>query len=213
LPADAHQCPLSTHCENSAYESCQKERTGNISRNRKRAEPELSNVSEAEAKGSRTPLTIRDGEVDAKSRIAGLQIAIMTLRLMEHWRKHLGTDHLSAAIVLATAAITMEKFTRVDFEPNLRNIRNAVPAAHLSRRNVSSIAAAIGANRETTRRKVSRLVEQGMLLKDANGSIRLSPDYTLSVPTSQMVRRQLETLVQAANNLLKHQILASTTLL
>jgi hypothetical protein len=159
------------------------------------------------------PLTIRDGEVDAKSRIAGLQIAIMTLRLMEHWRKHLGTDHLSAAIVLATAAITMEKFTRVDFEPNLRNIRNAVPAAHLSRRNVSSIAAAIGANRETTRRKVSRLVEQGMLLKDANGSIRLSPDYTLSVPTSQMVRRQLETLVQAANNLLKHQILASTTLL
>ena len=46
----------------------------------------------------------------------------MTLRLLEHWRSHLGVDTASALVVLATASITMEKFTRVDFERELREL-------------------------------------------------------------------------------------------
>jgi predicted transcriptional regulator len=131
----------------------------------------------------------------------------MTLRVMEHWRQHLGLGYEEAMIVLATAAITMEKFTRSEFAPKLENIQRPMPSAQLARCNVSSIAVAVGLNRETARRKVNRLVENGMLLRDRDGSLRLSPEYTLSVPTSEMMQRQLETLVHTANDLVRDGIL------
>lgn len=154
-----------------------------------------------------TLLAICEAEVGLKGRVIGLRMALMTLRVMEHWRQHLGLGYEEAMIVLATAAITMEKFTRSEFEPELENIRKAVPSTQLARCNVSSIAVAVGLNRETARRKVKRLVENGMLLRDGDGSLRLSPDYTLSVPTSEMMKRQLETLVHTTNELVRDGIL------
>ena len=157
------------------------------------------------------PLIIQSGEADSRGRVVGLQMALMTLRLMEHWRKHLGVDYESAMIVLATAAITMEKFTRREFEPGLESFRSAVPADQLARCNVGSIAVAVGLNRETARRKVGRLVLNGMLLKGRDGAIRISPEYTLSVPTSDMMKRQLETLVHTANELMRDGILSTAS--
>lgn len=158
-----------------------------------------------------TTLAICEAEVGLKGRVIGLRMALMTLRVMEHWRQHLGVGYEEAMIVLATAAITMEKFTRSEFEPELENIRNAVPSARLSKCNVSSIAVAVGLNRETARRKVNRLVANGMLLKDRDGSLRLSPEYTRSVPTSDMMKRQLETLVHTANEFVRDGILQATS--
>ena len=152
-------------------------------------------------------LTICGDEALGKTRIVGLRLAMMTLRLMEHWRLHLGADYESSMIVLATAATTMEKFTRSAFEPELHDIRNTVPTEHLAKCNIASIAVAVGLNRETARRKVDRLVDAGILIKGADGSIRLSQDYTLSVPTSEMMQRQLETLVQTANELVRDGVL------
>src|SRR3954447_24556034 len=122
-------------------------------------------------------LKIYETAAQANSRPVGLRFALMTLRLMEHWRSHLDVDHDSAIIVLATAAITMEKFTRASFEPPLRDIRSDMPPAQLTKCNVGSIAAATGLNRETTRRKVNTLVAAGILVRD-DGFIRLSPEYT-----------------------------------
>ena len=156
-------------------------------------------------------MAICEAEVGMKGRVVGLQMALMTLRVMEHWRQHLGVDYEEAMIVLATAAITMEKFTRSEFEPELQNIRNAVPPAQLARCNVASIAVAVGLNRETARRKVKRLVENGMLIKDPDGSLRLSPEYTLSVPTADMMKRQLETLVHTANEFVRDGILQAAS--
>ena len=156
------------------------------------------------------PLAICEGEVETKGRVIGLRMALMTLRVMEHWRQHLSVNYEEAMIVLATAAITMEKFTRSEFQPGLENIRRAVPPAQLARCNVSSIAVAVGLNRETARRKVNRLVENGMLLKDRDGSLHLSPEYTLSVPTSDMMMRQLEALVHTVNELVRDGILQAT---
>ena len=115
-------------------------------------------------------------------------------------------DHDSAIIVLATAAITMEKFTRASFEPPLRDIRSSMPPAQLTKCNVGSIAAATGLNRETTRRKVNTLVAAGILVRD-DGFIRLSPEYTRSVRTSDMLRSLLETLVHSTNELVRDGIL------
>lgn len=131
----------------------------------------------------------------------------MTLRLLEHWRSHLGVDHDTALIVLATAAITMEKFTRLNFDPELRDIRRSMPSELLTRCNVSSIAAATGLNRETARRKVQTMLDTGILVADCRGSIRLSHDFTLDVRTGNMLRSQLQTVIQATNGLLKEGIL------
>ena len=152
-------------------------------------------------------LTIQQAEAIANSRPVGVRMALMTLRLLENWRGHLGLDHDSALIILATAAITMEKFTRLDFEPEHRDIRRTMPAGLLTRCNVSSLAAAAGLNRETTRRKVQALLNGGKLVADDKGSLRLSPDYTREVQTSEMMSSQLLTLVQTANGLLKDNIL------
>jgi hypothetical protein len=132
----------------------------------------------------------------------------MTLRLLEHWRLHLGVDQDSALIILATAAITMEKFTRLNFDPELRDIRSTMPPEILSRCNVSSIASATGLNRETARRKVQSLMDSGILVSDSKGSIRLSPDYTRSVPTREMLRLQLQTVIQATNGFLRDGIVS-----
>jgi hypothetical protein len=156
-------------------------------------------------------LSIRKREAAARSRPAGLRLALMTLRLLENWRSHLGLDHDSALIILATAAITMEKFTRLDFDAGHRDVRNPMPPELLTKCNVSSIAAATGMNRETARRKVQSLLSEGMLVTDDKGSIRLSPDYTRALQTDEMMSSQLQTLVQTANGLLKDDILEGTS--
>lgn len=152
-------------------------------------------------------LEISELEAEAKSRVVGLRIAMLTLRLLENWRYHLSVDSESVVIVLATAAITMEKFTRLGFDEDRRNIRTAMPPEQLTKCNISSIAAAIGSNRETVRRKVNRLLDRGVLLREDGGSLRLSPEYTLSVRTSEMLRSQLEVLAQTGNGLLREEIL------
>jgi hypothetical protein len=134
----------------------------------------------------------------------------MTLRLLEHWRAHLGVDQDSALIVLATAAITMEKFTRLDFAAELKDIRNEMPSEMLTRCNISSIAAATGLNRETTRRKVQGLVTAGVLVAERRGSFRLNQTYTLSVGTNELLRSQLQTVVRATNGLLRDGILQAS---
>jgi hypothetical protein len=166
-------------------------------------------VSFPEGTGNAARLVVQEDQAEANSRGLGLRLALMTLRLLEHWRSHLGVDHDSALIILATAAITMEKFTRLEFDPELKNIRSAMPPELLTRCNISSIAAATGLNRETTRRKVQALANAGILLADKRGSFRLSPDYTLSVGTTEMLRSQLQTVVRATNELLKDGILQS----
>ncbi len=150
-----------------------------------------------------TQLCVARARVESNTRPVGLRFALMTLRLLEHWRSHLDLDADSVLIVLATLAITMEKFTRGDLEAELRDVNTMIPAGNLSRCNVSSIAAATGMNRETTRRKVGCLLEAGILVRDTSGWLRVSPEYTRAVPTDRLIFAQLEMLVHATNELLR----------
>jgi hypothetical protein len=147
-------------------------------------------------------LKIHTLKAEANSRLVGLRFAMMTLRLLEQWRSHLGIDHGSALIVMATLAITMEKFTRAEFGPGQRDIREEMRVGQLTKCNVRSIAAATGFNRETTRRKVRVLLTSGVLLSEG-GLIRVSPDFTRSVRTPEMLRSLLETLAHTTNELLR----------
>ena len=153
-------------------------------------------------------LTIHTPKAEANSRLIGLRFALMTLRLMEHWRAHLNLDHDSALIAMATVAITMEKFTRADLKQEHCDIRAEIPSDQLTKCNVRSIAAATGLNRETTRRKVKALVASGVLLREG-ASLRLSPEYTRSVQTSDLLRSLLETLVHSTNELAREGVLRS----
>ena len=136
-----------------------------------------------------------------------MRIALLTLGLLEDWRSHLGLDLHSVLIVLATAVVTMEKLTRQEFDTPLHDIRCDMPPELLTRCYVSSIAVAAGLNRETARRKVRQLIDDGVLIADARGSIRLSTDYTRKVNTSDMLRRHLLSFVRSANGLLKDDVI------
>jgi hypothetical protein len=154
-----------------------------------------------------TQLCVARAGLESNTRPVGLRFALLTLRSLEHWRLHLDLDTDSVLIVLATLAITMEKFTRGDLKAELRDVRTTIPAGHLSRCNVSSIAAATGMNRETTRRKVGFLVEAGVLVRDTRGWLRVSPEYTRAVPTDRLIYSHLESLVHATNELLRYGVL------
>ena len=158
-------------------------------------------------RGSLAQLRIRSDGLAQNTRKVGLRFALLTLRLMEHWRCHLGLDADSALIVLATLSVTMEKFTRSEIEFGLRDVRTTVPSDRLTRCNVSGIAEATGLNRETARRKVNSLVEAGILLRDANGGLRVSSEYTRKVPTTELLQCHLETLVYASNEFLREKVI------
>ncbi len=94
---------------------------------------------------------------EAKSRIIGIQLALLTLRLRNNWSEWFG-DPDTAAIVLAVVAIKSERLVRSELDTDLETLAMPMPPVALASCNISSIAAATGLNRETTRRKVENLV-------------------------------------------------------
>ena len=71
---------------------------------------------------------------------------------------------------------------------------------------VSSIAAATGLNRETTRRKVDQLVRLGLVVKE-KGAIQLRPGATQQAIATEAVKIQLDELRRAANDFLRMGVL------
>jgi hypothetical protein len=101
-------------------------------------------------------LRLSDATIADESRTAGIRMVLLTLRMMENWREAAG-DYNSAMVLLAIVAVSSEKLTRVDLPSEQRALRDAVGDEVLAPCNVSSIAAATGFNRETTRRHVTAL--------------------------------------------------------
>ena len=137
-----------------------------------------------------------------QSRLAGIQVSLLTLRLVEHLREQVG-DHTSALILLAVIAITSEKLTRSNLEPGFRSVTKPIPIDRLAICNVSSIACAIGLNRETTRRYVLRLVTRGVLERTPAGSIAFAKGYIQREETSGVLQAELEVLSRSVTELLR----------
>lgn len=152
------------------------------------------------------PVLIDSAGAEANSRLTAIRVTVLTARLMELWRR--GTRETDTAMILvAVAAITTERMTRQPLTPEQRRLENEVPAEMIGTCNVSSIAAATGLNRETARRRVKALVDEGMLIRSDKGEIYF-PDGFLQRPEAlQLIRRLLETVVRFVNDQEKDGVL------
>ena len=151
-------------------------------------------------------IVVDETQAAAKSRLAAIRLTMLTLRTMDNWRLHVA-DYDSAMILVAVVAITSERLTRTQLEAELQNLDQALPAEKLGKCNISSIAAGTGLNRETTRRKVNELVKADLLVRSEDGSIGFRPGLLQEPATLDLVRRQLEGIARAANDLVRDGIL------
>jgi hypothetical protein len=147
-------------------------------------------------------LVIDEQQATANSRLAALRLTALTLRWMETWRRNVGEYDL-AMILLAVVAITAGRLVRSELDAPLRNMREPLPEGYLTKCNYSSIAAATGLNRETTRRKVSVLIARGYLVRLEDGSIQFSPGYLQRPQTADLIMTQLESFARVANELIR----------
>ena len=151
-------------------------------------------------------LTIDNDALEANSRLTAIRLALLTSRWMENWREGVG-DNASAMIVLAVIAICGERLTRTELPEALRSVATPLPPGVRAECNISSIAAATGLNRETTRRKVNALVESGDLVRTPEGEICYPNERAQDPATLDFVRRQLEAVVRLANEAARDGVL------
>ena len=147
-------------------------------------------------------LTVDDNAFDRSSRPTAIALSLFSMRCMEHW-KHDVDDYDRAMILVAVVSISAERLLRAEIDPVERQLERPISIERLAKCNISSIAAATGINRETARRKVASLIEQGLLQKARDGSIRFTPGTIQKASTLQLVRRQLDGVVRMANDLIR----------
>jgi hypothetical protein len=146
------------------------------------------------------PVFVDEARASANSRITAIRLTLLTLRCMEKWRLNV-KDYDSAMILVAVVAVTAERLTRAELEEELKSIDRPMPSEQLAACNVSSLAAATGLNRETTRRKVNALVESGFLAKSDQGVIGFAPGHLQKDYIQDLIRSQLDSLVKTINDL------------
>ena len=136
------------------------------------------------------PLRVDEAQFEKNGRLAGIAIALFTMRSMERWRANL-TDYDCVMIMIAVIAISSERLLRTELEPELRRLDAPMDPTRRSKVNVSSIAHATGLNRETTRRKVNDLIRDELLARLDDGSIGFRPGLVQEQRIRDQVRGQL----------------------
>ena len=152
------------------------------------------------------PVAVDEVEAAARSRLTAIRLTMLTLRLMENWRRNV-SDYDSAMVLAAVVAITAERLTRSEIDPELGPLERELPRELLARCNISSIAAATGLNRETARRKVNELIAEGFLVRSPEGVVGFAPGRLQREETLALVRTQLDAVVRLLNELLRDGVL------
>lgn len=145
--------------------------------------------------------------VAAKNRLIGIRLAMLTLRIMENWRR-LFRDNDSAMIALAIAVIMAERLMRSELDSDLESLTVPMPLEALSKCNISSVAAATGLNRETVRRKVNHLMEIGIVVRE-DGGIRLAPGFTQQELAGEVVQRQFDEWRRTTFDFLRFEVVTA----
>ena len=151
-------------------------------------------------------MRIDETAFEENGRLAGIAIAAYTMRAMERWRAHL-TDYDCVMIMIAVMAISAERLLRAELPPELRRLETPFDPARLSKVNISSIAHATGLNRETTRRKVNDLVDQGLLTRLADGSVAFRTGLVQEQRIRSQIRGQLGEIAAVSSQLMKMGVL------
>jgi hypothetical protein len=147
-------------------------------------------------------ISVNEERAAANDRLTAIRLAMLTMRCMERWRRNV-SDYDKAMILLAVVAITAERFTRGALDEDLKAIAQPLDPEALAACNVSSIASATGINRETTRRKVKALVDEGFLVRSEQGVIAFAPGHFQKDYIEGLIRSQLDSLVRTTNDLIR----------
>ena len=172
----------------------------------RKVDPDVGNIDPG---SNRARLATSVSKAEAKSRLIGIRLAMLTLRLRDNWIRLFG-DHEVALIALAIVVITSERLTRAELDAQLQSLAVPLPPDGLAMCNLSSIASATGLNRETTRRKVDQLIRSGLVVRDGS-AVRLTPGFTQQSLASEVVKTQLDELRRAVNDLLRIDAIDLTT--
>lgn len=143
----------------------------------------------------------------SQSRVTFVRLLNHQLRLIQLWRLAAG-GHQEALVQMAVGAINGAPVIRGASDPGLQNIGNPMPVSLMTKCNLSSIAAATGLNRETVRRVVNRLTENGPLTRTADGSVNFLEGWTQGPETYQLGNAQLDEFCRTANALIRAGVLS-----
>ncbi len=152
------------------------------------------------------PLIVDEDVARSASRPTFIALSLFTMRAMEHWKLDVD-DHDDAMILVAIVAISSERLLRMELSPEEKALATMIKPERLARCNVSSIASATGINRETTRRRVNSLIDQGLLVREADGNIAFAPGILQRESILELFRRQLEAVARLANELIRSGVL------
>jgi predicted transcriptional regulator len=147
-------------------------------------------------------ISVNQERAAANDRLTAIRLTMLTMRCMERWRRNV-SDYDKAMILVSVVAITAERLTRGTLDDDMKALSQPVPLDALAPCNVSSIAAATGLNRETTRRKVKALVDEGFLVRSEQGVISFTPGHFQQDYIHDLIRSQLDSLVRTANDLIR----------
>lgn len=153
------------------------------------------------------PLIVDEQVAQSNSRIGGVRLTMLTLRSMENWRLAFD-DCDKTMILLAVSSIIGERFTRgEELEEQYRSLETTFPQSRLQHCNIMSIAAATGFNRETTRRKVNELIDEGVLVRSSRGAMRFAPGYVQDPHIMKIVISQLWVIARVTSELMREGVI------
>ena len=152
------------------------------------------------------PVRVDEAKFEECGRVAGIAIAAYTMRAMERWRQNL-TDYDCVMIMVSVIAISSERLLRTGMPHEFRTLSRPIDTALLSKVNISSIAHATGLNRETARRKINDLIEQGLLARGSDGNISFAPGLVQGEVIRAQIRGQLGDIAAVANQLIRMGVL------
>lgn len=159
-------------------------------------------------------VSVEEEAAEAKSRLVHVALLNLNLRFMENWRSaqiHSGSpvlDYESLMILMAVIVISAERVLRANLETDLQSLAQQLPASDVRKVNLSSIAAATAINRETVRRKVSKLEEAGWLMRDKDGIKTVQGSIPYDVLRG-IIRAQLDALTRTVNQLANLEVLSA----
>lgn len=162
-------------------------------------------VTGAMSKGM-TRLKTDTATAEARSRFVVLRLVALSLRLRAGWTEFFGDSDL-AAIALAIASIQSDRLLREpNLLPELGNLATPLPEDLYGYCNISSIAVAAGLNRETTRRKIVRLEEAGLVVREGS-NVKLASGLSQRGELIDLVRMQLEAVRKTVDELMRDGVI------
>ena len=139
----------------------------------------------------------------------------LSLRLMENWRQLIAAvsgkkpDYERTMILGAIITLGTERLLRAEVEPQFRSLGSPLPAAMHSVCYVSSIAAAVGLNRDTARRKVNELIADQLAVRVPYGGVEIGPGLLELPILLKTLQAQLELLRRTVDVLLNLDVMSS----